>query len=128
MIETLNQMEEDVGILSLVGMGGIGKTTLATELYRNFEKNDTFEKKSLLLNVRESAIFDLQKQLARDLFREDVRSEQEFNKRFNRGMDRKVLIVIDDVHKRVILINSYLTSTNFVPVVESSSHRVIQTW
>jgi leucine-rich repeat protein SHOC2 len=121
-------MEEDVGILSLVGMGGIGKTTLATELYRNFEKNDTFEKKSLLLNVRESAIFDLQKQLARDLFREDVRSEQEFNKRFNRGMDRKVLIVIDDVHKRVILINSYLTSTNFVPVVESSSHRVIQTW
>jgi adenylylsulfate kinase-like enzyme len=77
LIETLNQMEEDVGILSLVGMGGIGKTTLATELYRNFEKNDTFEKKSLLLNGRESAIFDLQKQLARDLFREDVRSEEE---------------------------------------------------
>jgi len=33
------------------------------------------------------------------LFREDVRSEEEFNKCFNRGTDRRVLIVIDDVHE-----------------------------
>ncbi len=97
LIETLNGMEKDVGILSLVGMGGIGKTTLAKELYRSFETNDTFEKKSILMNVRESAILDLQKQLARDLFRKDVRSEGEFNECFNRIMDRKALIVIDDV-------------------------------
>jgi predicted DCC family thiol-disulfide oxidoreductase YuxK len=100
LIETLNWMEKDVGILSLVGMGGIGKTTLAEELYRSFQTNDTFEKKSFLLNVREKKVFDLQKQLAHDLFREDVRSEEEFNKCFNRGTDRKVLIVIDDVHKK----------------------------
>jgi hypothetical protein len=100
LIETLNQMEKDVGMLSLVGMGGIGKTTLAKELYRNFEKNDTFEKTSILLNVRESAILDLQKQLARDLFKTDVRSTGEFNKCFNRVMDRKVLIIIDDVDQK----------------------------
>ncbi len=99
LIETLNRMEKDVGILSLVGMGGIGKTTLAKELYCSFEKNDTFEKKSCLMDVRESAILDLQKQLARDLFKEDVKDTEEFNKCFNRGMDRKVLIVIDDVHQ-----------------------------
>ncbi len=92
-------MEKDVGILSLVGMGGIGKTTLAKELYYSFEK-DTFEKKSILMNVRESAILDLQKQLARDLFKEDVRGTQEFNRCFNRVMDRKVLIVIDDVDQK----------------------------
>ncbi|CAM6077883.1 unnamed protein product [Sphagnum tenellum] len=98
--ETLNRMEKDVGILSLVGMGGIGKTTLAKELYRSFEKKDTFEKKTILMNVRESAIFDLQKQLACDLFKKDVRNVGEFNECCNRGMDRKVLIVIDDVDQK----------------------------
>jgi len=100
LIETLNQMEKDVGVLSLVGMGGIGKTALAKEIYCRFEKNDTFEKKSFLMDVREKAILDLQKQLARDLFREDVRSMEEFDKCFNRIMDRKVLIVIDDVDQK----------------------------
>ncbi|CAM6028769.1 unnamed protein product [Sphagnum balticum] len=100
LIETLNRMEKVVGILSLVGMGGIGKTTLAEEIYRCFQKNDTFEKKSILMNVRESAILDLQKQLARDLFKKDVRSRGEFNECCNRGMDRKVLIVIDDIDQK----------------------------
>jgi len=100
LIETLNQMEKDVAVLSLVGMGGIGKTTLAKEIYRRFEKNDTFEKKSFLMDVKESAILDLQKQLARDLFREDVTSMGGFNECFNRIMDRKVLIVIDDINQK----------------------------
>jgi hypothetical protein len=99
-IETLNRMEKHVGILSLVGMGGIGKTTLAKELYCSFEKNDTFEKKSFLMDVRESAILDLQKQLARHLFKEDVKDTAEFNRCFNRVMDCKVLIVIDDVDQK----------------------------
>ncbi len=100
LIETLNQMEKDVGVLSLVSMGAIGKMTLAKEIYCHFKKNDRFEKKSFLMNVRESAILDLQKQLAHDLFREDVRSMGEFNECFNHIMDCKVLIVIDDVDKR----------------------------
>jgi ribosomal protein S24E len=105
LIETLNRMEKNVGILSLVGIGGIGKTTLAKEIYRSFEKNETFEKKSFLMNVRESAvrdseILDLKKQLAHDLFKENVTSTGEFNECCNRVMDCKVLIVIDDVDQK----------------------------
>ncbi len=100
LIETLNRIEKDVGVLSLVGMGGIGKTALAKEIYCHFEKNDTFEKKSLLMDVRESAILDLQKQLARDFFKKDVRSMEGFNKCFHRVMHCKVLIVIDDVDEK----------------------------
>jgi predicted ribonuclease YlaK len=93
-IQTLNSMEKDVAILSLFGMGGTGKTTLAEKIYFSFEKNDTFEKKSKLMTVRERPILDLQKELAWDLFREDVRSMEGFNKCFNCVMNCKVLIVI----------------------------------
>jgi hypothetical protein len=100
LIETLNSMEKDVGILSLVGMGGIGKTTLAKEIYCHFENNDMFEKRSFLMDVRENAILDLQKKLANDLFRKDVKSTEEFNKCFNRFTNCKVLIVIDNVDQK----------------------------
>ncbi len=100
LIETLNHMEKDVGVLSLVGMGGIGKTTLAKEIYSRLQKIDTFEKKSFLMDVKENGILDFQKQLAHDLFKKDVKNMGEFNECFNCIKDRKVLIVTDDINQK----------------------------
>jgi hypothetical protein len=59
-----------------------------------------FEKKSFLMDVKKKAILDLQKQLACDLFKEDVKSIQGFNKCLNCIMDHEVLIVIDDIDQK----------------------------
>lgn len=86
-------------IVGLVGMGGIGKTTLSKIMY-NSDKED-FEGYSYLENVKShSNMLDFQKQLLRDL------CDGQWNKNDNAEvhlktieqciMNKKVLVVIDD--------------------------------
>ncbi len=96
-IEVVNYLHQ-VGILGIVGMGGIGKTTLAKEVYNEYAKQQSFERQSFLHDVRASSLLSLQKQLVNDLLGEDLKSVEEFHNFFIRILrDQKVLIVIDGI-------------------------------
>lgn len=94
----LYTMGENVGIIGLFGMGGIGKTTLANELYSHFVSRREFQLHSFLKDVRSSAPFTLQQQLVRDLIQEDMESStKSYQYRFDAFGDHRVFIVVDDI-------------------------------
>ncbi|XP_059642053.1 disease resistance protein TAO1-like [Cornus florida] len=106
MMALLNVSSNDVQIVGICGIGGIGKTTIAKVIYNKLIQN--FDCCSFLENVRESAkqhngLVSLQKQLLTETLNlrpdiADVNSGIDMIKR--RFLRKKVLLVLDDVTER----------------------------
>ncbi len=96
----INKLLQKVPIVSLVGMGGIGKTTLSKKVYHSF--HDKYDKFSFLEDVKSKLIKDVQKQLLKDLCGREMTKEEDINDNDldsirNCMIFEKVLVVVDDV-------------------------------
>ncbi len=92
----------DNHMLAVVGMGGIGKTTLVKKLYHQIHVD--FKKSSFLENVKESDIVKVKKKIIMDLRGFKLKDPKTFLRYFEEcWTEMKVLVVIDDVKETQII-------------------------
>jgi len=101
---------QNESIVALVGMGGIGKTSLSKKVYHMF--HNQYEKSSFLENVKSKDINNVQKKLLQDLCDRELRKDEDVDKYLNEikqcMISKKVLVVVDDVDRTKNLENLQL--------------------
>ena len=106
LVKTMNlvlQILDNVSAVGLVGMGGIGKTTLAEEVFNHVVSCRQFERYCFLRDVRSSEVSQLQHKLLRDLGHEsDLQriGRQEYECMMDVAMCQRVLVIVDDIDHR----------------------------
>jgi energy-coupling factor transporter ATP-binding protein EcfA2 len=97
--KAINNLLQKESIVALVGMGGIGKTTLSKKMYHLF--HNQYEKSSFLEDVKSKHIKDVQKKLLQDLCDIKLHEHEDVDEHLDKikqcMITKKVLVVVDDV-------------------------------
>ncbi|KAG0629562.1 hypothetical protein M758_1G112700 [Ceratodon purpureus] len=131
-IQMSDNMGAGTGILGLVGMGGVGKTTLAREIYNHFVAEKKFRNMTFLEIHRDSSTSDvevgstwvreLQKQLLWDLLRVQTSTSNVYSSWFRKVASvGPVLIVVDNVYK----LNQFEALVPFVSDLHPGSRIIV---
>jgi predicted ATP-dependent serine protease len=90
---------QNESIVALVGMGGIGKTTLSTKVFDLF--HNQYEIPSFLEDVKSKNINNVKKKLLQDLCDRKLHKHEDVDKYLHEikqcMISKKVLVVVDDV-------------------------------
>ncbi|KAI7984293.1 TMV resistance protein N [Camellia lanceoleosa] len=104
MLLRMESNDNDVRIVAVWGIGGLGKTTIAKNLYKLIHRR--FDGSSFLADVRETwkksnGLLKLQEQLLSDIFKNEIHHIRNIHQGkeviIRRALRRKVLLVLDDV-------------------------------
>ncbi|XP_061993104.1 disease resistance protein At4g27190-like [Rosa rugosa] len=98
----------DINMIGVYGLGGVGKTTLVKEIYRQATGDKTlFDDVAMILDVKQNpSIERIQKEIAEKLGLGLPESETTIGRArrlFSRIKDQKTLVILDDVCKKINL-------------------------
>ncbi|KAD3336322.1 hypothetical protein E3N88_31841 [Mikania micrantha] len=100
LLDRESSSSQNINVLSIVGLGGIGKTTLCQLLYNDEEVKSHFELMSWVCVSEEFDVFSISKTIFKDVGGEDKRFENlnQLQEALKEKLSKKrFLIVLDDV-------------------------------